>query len=284
MNKFISLLSAIFIGFIAFFAFSVRIEPAEVGILVDMYGSDKGVELEVIGTGRTFYNSITHDVITYPAYIQQGVYEDVKFQDIDGLTLDVDIAIDYKFVPENIPALYMEYRKSARDITRNYFPIWIKNAMVEQSATMQVDKIYGEDKEEFRQNVLAQLREEFETKGIYIDNIYFAREIGIPSEVRSRISDKIEATQIAQQKQNELAAVVAEANKRIAEEEGKAKSRIIESDSRAEANRILNASLSPQILRFKELELQKDSIDKWNGVLPYVTSDSGLILDLGTLK
>ena len=269
----------------AFFIFSVKVRPAEVAIIVDLYGSDKGVEIDVLPTGRNFYNRITHDIIIYPAAIQQGIYDDVSFQDVDGLTLSADIAINYKFESENIPFLYQEYRKDADFITANYFNTWIRNAMVEQSSKMKVDEIYGEKKEEFRDSVLAQLREEFNTKGIYIEDIYFTNGIQIPPEVSARINDKIQATQIAQQKQNELAAVEADVQKVIAEEEGKAKSRIIEANSRSEANNILNNSLTPNVLRFKELELQKEAIGEWNGVVPMVQgSGEGLILDLGTLK
>lgn len=268
---------------IMFFAFSVKVKPAEVAISVDMYGNDKGVEIEVLKTGRNFYNVITHDVIKYPAYIQQGRYEGLGFQDIDGLNLYADVSIDYKFVAENIPTMYQEYRKSASYITETYFPTWIKNALVQQSAKMKVDAIYGAEKEQFRSNVLSQLRDEFSIKGIYIENIYFTNGIQIPDSVKQRIDIKIQATQIAQQKENELRATRADVEKRVAEEEGKARSRIIESESRAKANNILNASLTEKVLRFKELELLKDTINKWNGVQPKVVGSDGLILDVGNI-
>jgi len=278
-------LSILIFAAILFFSFSVRVNPGEIGIKIDMYGDDKGVEVEVLTTGRNFFNAITHDVVTYPSYIQQENYESLQFQDQDGLMMGADVAISYKFTPENIPSLYQEYRREADHITEVYFPTWIKNAMVKESATMKVDKIYGEQKEDFRSNVLASLRKDFDSKGIYVEDIYFTNGITIPKAVSNRISEKIKATQIAQQKENELQAVTAEAAKRVAEEEGKAKSRIIEAESRANANKILNSSLTSNVIRFKELELQKDAITKWNGAQPTVVGGSeGLILDLGTLK
>lgn len=275
----------LFILVAAFFSFSVRIPPAEVGILVDMYGSDKGVnQISVLSTGRNFYNSITHDVIKYPSYIQQQSYSNISFQDKDGLSMKADVAISYKFVPENIPNLYIEYRKDADYIIEVYFPTWIKNAMIKESAKMRVDKLYGEDKEKFRSNVRTSLQEDFQKKGIFIEDVYFTNGIGIPAAVKGRIDEKIKATQIAQQKENELAAVQADAKKVIAQEKGKAESRIIEAQSRAESNNILNKSITDNLLKFRKLEMQKLSIEKWNGVTPTVTSGNGLILDLGSLK
>jgi len=273
LKVFIAFSSLVAVGLVLFFAFSVKVRPAEVAISVDLYGNNKGVELEVLPTGRNFYNSISHDVIKYPAYIQQGIYEDITFQDIDGLALAASVAIDYKFVAENIPALYQEYRKSADYITSVYFGTWIKNAMIKQASAMQVDEIYGAKKEEFRNLVLAQLKEEFEPKGIFIDNLYFTNGIGIPEAVKARIDSKIEATQIAQQKQNELAAVEADAKKRI-----------VEAQSIADANTILANSLTEAVLRNKQLELQKEAIPRWNGSVPMVIgSSNGLILDLANL-
>jgi regulator of protease activity HflC (stomatin/prohibitin superfamily) len=266
---------------ILFFFFSVKVNPAEVAISVDLYGSDKGVELEVLGTGRNFYNAITHDVIKYPSYIQQGRYKDLKFQDVDGLTVSADVAIDYKFVEEQIPQLYTEYRKEAGYITEIYFPTWIKNAMIEQSSKLQVDEIYGSKKEDFRNSVLEQLRGEFEPKGIFIENLYFTNGIQIPAAVLGRIDQKIKATQIAQQKQNELAAVEADVAKTLAKEAGDAKARLIEATSKAEANRLLNQSLSENVLRFKELEVRSGVVKKWDGDLPDVVgNDGGFILDI----
>ncbi len=272
-----------FLIIVTFFMFSVKVKPAEVAISVDLYGGDKGVEIEVLKTGRTFYNFITHDVIKYPAYIQQGQFYELQFQDLDGLTLSADISIDYKFEAENIPEMYQEYRKSANHITRVYFPVWIKNALVQQSAKMKVDEIYGAKKEEFRQNVLEQLRNEFSSKGVAIDNLYFTNSIQIPEAVKARINDKIKATQIAQQKENELQATEADVAKKIAVEEGKAKSRIIEANSRAKANRIISASLTKDILQFKRLEIYKEAIEKWNGIQPKVVGSEGLILDIGNI-
>lgn len=272
------------IGFLVFwFAFHVRIEPGEVGIKVDMYGSDKGVEIEVLNTGRNFYNPITHDVIRYPAYIQQAEFENLQFQDNDGILLSADVAISYKFTADNIPSLYKEYRRDARSILYQYFPVWIKNAMVKKAAELPVDEIYGPRKEEYRLSVLESLKDDFEAKGISVENIYFTSGIDIPPNVANRIEEKIKATQIAQQKVNELAATQADVEKQVAVEEGKARSRLIEAESRAEANRILNASLTTTILRHKELEIQKEAIQQWNGVQPdVVTGGNDMLLDVSS--
>ena len=282
-----SILAFVIVGVFAWYSiFSVKIMPAEVGIKVNTYGAQKGVdEVEVLTTGRNWYNPITFDVITYPAYIQQAEYVGLSFQDIDGLVMGADVAISYKFQGENIPTLYKEYRKEAGYILEVYFPTWLKNAMVTEASRFKVDEIYGTKKEDFRKLVLKSLQDSLSQKGIFIENIYFTNGIKIPQSVVQRIDSKIKATQIAQQKENELRGIEADVAKKIAEEQGKAKSRVIEAESRATANKILNNSLTPEVLEFKQLELQKEAISKWNGQQPTVVGgNDGLILDLGQLK
>ncbi len=280
----VSVLVFIVVGFVAFAIFSVQVKPAEVAIKVDMYGGDKGVQTETLKTGRTFYNAITHDVIKYPIYIQQKDYNGIQFQDVDGLILSADVAVAYKFKEDKVAVLYEQYRKQPSSITKEYFPTWIRNAMVNESSTMKVDEIYGVRKEEFRSNVKMALQKDFEEKGIIIEDIYFINGIQIPEAVKSRIDDKVKANQIAEQKKNELEATKADVEKQVAVEEGKARSRIIESESRAEEIENLNVSLSPAYLEFKALEIKNKAIEKWNGVQPTVVGSEGLILDIGAIK
>lgn len=270
---------------ILFSVFSVAVRPGEVAIKVDMYGHDKGVQAEVLPTGRNFYNAITHDVIKFPTYIQQKDYKEIQFQDVDGMMLSTDVAVAYKFSNEKIADLYVEYRRNPRQITEDYFPTWIRNAMVKQSSTMKVDEIYGTKKEQYRVAVKEALQADFSEKGIIIDDIYFTKEIVIPEQVKARIDSKIQATQIAQQKENELAAVKADVEKRVAEEEGKARSRIIESESRAKEIENLTAQLSDKYIAYLKLDVQKTAVDKWNGVQPTVVSGNGdMIFDISSVK
>lgn len=286
MEKILSILGSAIVATIIFvLLFSVKVKPAEVAILVDMYGSDKGVQAEVLSTGRTFYNPITHDVFIYPAFVQNFRIEDVTFKDSDGLLLSTDITVDYKFIAERIPEIYVTYRTTSNDIASRYFDKWLKDAVIRAvSGTYTAEKLYTDGIEEFKADVLASLRKRFGDEGIEVRDIYL-EDFQIPEKVTEQINQKIEATQIAQRKERELQATQADVEKKVAEEEGKARSRKIESESRAEANRIINESLTDKVLEFKRLEIQKEALDRWDGKLPVVQGDTGgLILDLNSIK
>lgn len=72
---------------------------------------------------------------------------------------------------------------------------------------------------------------------------------------------KIQATQQAQQRENEVRTAEAEAKKKFAAAEGQAKSILKVAKAQAEANKLLADSISPELVQYK-------SIEKWNGILP----------------
>ena len=84
---------------------------------------------------------------------------------------------------------------------------WIKNAVNKSASIFEVDKLYWPEKEKFRLSVLENLKADLDHKWVIVNNIYFVNEMELPTEVRSRINAKIEATQNAMQKENELRAV-----------------------------------------------------------------------------
>ena len=74
----------------------------------------------------------------------------------------------------------------------------------------------------------------------------------------------------------------AEMAKQVAEAEGQAKSAIERDRGEAEANRLRNASITPQLLQLKRLENERARIEKWNGDVPrmVVGEKNGLMLQM----
>ena len=67
---------------------STYVKPGEVGILVDNYGSDKGVQPFSIKTGQFWYNPFTTTLYTYPTYIQTMKWEQKNNDDITYASSD----------------------------------------------------------------------------------------------------------------------------------------------------------------------------------------------------
>ena len=75
------------------------------------------------------------------------------------------------------------------------------------------------------------------------------------------------AQQQAQQAEYELQRQQMLAKAAVAEAEGKAQSLLVQAKAQAEANEILNKTLTPMLIENKKIE-------KWDGVLPKITGNS----------
>jgi regulator of protease activity HflC (stomatin/prohibitin superfamily) len=102
--------------------------------------------------------------------------------------------------------------------------------------------------------------------GITIENLYSTDAFKLPPEIQASITNKQKATQVAQQKENELRAAQADAEKQRATAQGEADSRLVLARAEAEAIRIKSDALknNPALI---ELE----AVQRWNGVLPQFT-------------
>lgn len=262
--KFVSVLVGLIL-FSAFFlfVFTVKIPVWYSGIKVNLYWEGKWAEPIWLHTGRNIYNPFTQDIYKYPVFIQQKVYENVKFQDKDWLTIVAAIGMDYKFDQNKIWKIYSDYKADVSKITNDYMDNWLKNAVNRVSSTYEVDLLYWQDKEKFRKEILKALQEDLGEKWIIVNNVYFNSEMILPQQVKARIDAKIEATQNAMQKENELRAVKAEAQKKIEEAKWIAESERIKAQWIADANKLKEKSLTAEILEFEKIQ-------KWNGELPQV--------------
>ena len=102
-----------------------------------------------------------------------------------------------------------------------------------------------------------------------MDKIYWIGEIRLPQTVIDSINAKNAATQMAQQRQNEVAQARAEAEKKVAEARGEAESVLLKAKAQAEANRELASSITGELVQYRALE-------KWDGVLPRMTGNSAV--------
>jgi len=85
-----AVLSLVFI-LVMFNSCNERIDAGYEGILVKMYGSEKGVQDVSLVTGRVWYNPLTESVYEFPTYVQtinyQGFTVNAKMALFSRLTL-----------------------------------------------------------------------------------------------------------------------------------------------------------------------------------------------------
>lgn len=237
------------------------------GVIVNLYGSDKGVSEQSVGVGRYFlgWNS---ELYLFPTFLQNYSWKDdqaITMQTSEGLSIRTDAGITYSIQPDNVVKVFTKYRLGISEITNTFLHNMVRDAMNEIASTMTVEQIYGADKEVFIKKVNAIVKEEAFKNGIEVDKIYLVGSFQLPDTVIDSINSKIQASQNAMKVENEVATARAEAQKTIVEAEARGKQILINAESQAKANRILAESLTSEFVSYQ-------AILKWNGELPHITS------------
>jgi regulator of protease activity HflC (stomatin/prohibitin superfamily) len=269
------------------FASCSKVPAGHVGVKVYLLGGAKGVDSEELGTGR-YWIGINEELYLFPTFQQNYVWtkdqrdgsendESFTFQTEEGMEVGSDIGISYHIDPTKVSTIFQKYRKGVEEITDIFLRNHVRDALNKNASRMAVADVYGRGKNEFILEVEKDVKAEIAGLGIIVDKIYLIGSFRLPPTVVAALNRKLEATQKAQQRENEVAQMKAEADKKIEEARGEAESILKIAKSQAEANTILSRSLSRELIEYKKVE-------KWNGDLPKVNgSGSGTILNIKDL-
>jgi regulator of protease activity HflC (stomatin/prohibitin superfamily) len=154
----------------------------------------------------------------------------------------------------------------------------VRDAFVTASSTKEVETVYGEGKAELIDEVEAMVKAQTDSLGIIVDKIYLIGSMRLPASVVTAIDDKIKATQEAKKMENEVQKTIAQALKKVEASRGDSLSSVITAAGQAQANRLLNASITPSLLKFKEIEMYENT---WDGKVSQVAGGAGVLLNLG---
>lgn len=252
------------------------------GVMVNLYGSDKGVSEQTVGVGR-YYLGWNKELYLFPTFLQNYSWngaQAITMQTSEGLTITTNVGITYQIAPDNVAKVFTRYRLGIDEITNTFLHNMVRDAMNETASTMTVDQIYSTRKEEFIRRVNDMVRTDAAKNGIDVDKIYLIGSFDLPPSVMGAINSKIQASQNAVKVENEIATSRAEAQKTVVEAKAAAQRRVIEAEanakqitlnaeSQAKANKILSESLTPEFVQYQ-------AILKWDGQLPQTNASNVL--------
>lgn len=270
---------------------SRKVKAGHVGIIVNLYGSKKGIDYEVKGPGK-YVVGLNEELHIFPTFKQNYVWtkdpaegslkdESITFQTREGMTISADIGITYKLDNTKIGYIFEEYRRGVDEITDTFLRNEVRDSFNIISSTYTVESIIGVGKASLFSKVNKSLRQSLGGQGILIEKIYLVGEFRLPEKVRGALNDKIQATQRAEKKEYELREEKAEADKIIVKAKGEAEAKIIVARGESEANKIRQSSISPILIEYEKVLIQKEAIEAWNGKLPMYTGGPVPFLEIG---
>jgi regulator of protease activity HflC (stomatin/prohibitin superfamily) len=251
-----------------------QVKPGHVGVMVDNFGSNAGVENQTKGVGY-YFTGLGQQIFEYPVYTQtyswtanthesSGANEEFTFQDAQGLSMAADVGISFSVDPTKASILFQKYRTNMDGIIAGPVRNEVRDSLTQLSSTYPVDQIAGPKKAELIAKAEARTRTFFAPFGLNVERLYWASNIRLPDQVRGQIEQKIANEQGALAAEAQVATVKAQAQQRVAQAQGEAEALSVQGSA-------LRAN--PEVLRLK-------AIEKWDGKLPQVTSGATPFLNL----
>jgi regulator of protease activity HflC (stomatin/prohibitin superfamily) len=259
-----------------------RVPAGNVGIKFNKYGSDKGVDLQELGPG-TYWTGVSWDMYTFPVFMQNYTWtkagtegsqgdESMSFQTIEGLSVNADVGITYQLERGKITKIFQTYRRGVEEITDTFLRNMVRDELNKQASSLPIESVYGKGKAQLIDAVEANVRAQVAPIGIKVDRIYWIGDLRLPQNVVNAINAKIQATQMAQQRENEVAQAKAEADKARAEASGQADAKLTLAEADAKA-----IQLRGEALRNNPGLAELNAVDKWDGHLPQQMFGGGAV-------
>lgn len=242
-----------------------RVDAGHEGILVNLYGSDKGVNDVSLVTGMVWYNPFTQSVYEYPTFVQTVDYPPFTINAKDGSEFTVDPTISLKIVDGQAAPIFRKYRKDVPDIINGPLFNHVRDAFRIQLNKFTTDEIVSM-RDSLEKAVEKQLVATLNREGFQLEQLTSG--LTYPSTIVEAVNAKNKAVQDAQKAENEVKVAEAQARKLV-----------VAAEAEAEANRLRTQALTPAVL-------QKAWIDKWDGTVPTVVTggNSQTFLDISKLK
>lgn len=264
------------VAFIVWVFFICTVPAGYVGVLVNLY-ADKGVQNEVKSTGRYFL-TINEQMYLFPTFNVLKNYEDVfVFQTSDAMDIQAHLGVEYNIDPDKAAQVFQVYRKGIDEITEINIRQYISDAVIKHASNIDINVLTQGGKSKLLEDATAELRSRLTPIGIRVIKLSWLDDLRYPQQVRDSINAKIEASQRALLRENEVAQSRAEAQKAIEQARGIAEFTKIRAQAEADA-----IAIKAKALADNPAILQLNAIERWDGKLPVYMTEGAAVPFIGT--
>ncbi|MFT7601706.1 MAG: prohibitin 2 [Acidimicrobiales bacterium] len=201
--------------------------------------------------------------------VQNARFESVSAFSAETQDVFATIEINYRVEDRAVQDLL-------RNVGTNWFDVLIEgrvqNFFKEETVKFETDEV-APNREKIRRATQDRLSDALEPFSIEVTELLIVNVSFSPAYVQS-IEDKQISTQAALQAEEEVAIISAEADKERERAQGVSDATVIEAEGVAEANRLIQASLTPEVLQYLAITEFNDKV-----TIALVPSGEGLLLD-----
>ena len=247
-------------------------------IVTSFYTVSAGHRGVLMTFGKPNMNSMEEGLhIKIPFGVQTVKKFEVKTQKIevgaDASSKDLQdvqttIALNYHLKPDSVPRLYQEIGSD--------FKTRIIDPSIQESVKAVQAKYTAEELVTKRPQVRDDIQRFIDAK---LDKFYIEVDdfniinFQFSEEFDKAIEAKVTAEQEKLKAEMDLQRIIIEKEQVITQ-----------AQAQAEALRLQKQEVTPDLIRLRQIEVQREAIAKWNGVLPQVTGDSVPLIDIAQLQ
>ena len=196
-------------------------DSAEVALVVDQIGTNKGVPNIEMASGFIFYFPPTQDVFMYPTSVQHKVWtasidedsptdEHIDVTSADGATFGLDVSINLQLQRARAAELFIKYRVDMEDLINSRVRTIVRKELLDNAVSFASDSLL-QHRNIYEGNVTKSLTASLEKEGFTLNNIAILK-MQLPASYKAAIERKIAvlqetATIISQTKQAEQTAL-----------------------------------------------------------------------------
>lgn len=242
----------------------IILDPTERGVVFKKYTSGLDIQ-NVRGEGLNII-APWNDMIKFDIEEQQ-TEETMDVLSADGLSINIDVSLRFRPKPDQIGYLYKAFKKNyINNLIRPELRSEVRRIIGQYSP----EELYATKRQEIETRIEESTRAKLDTNYIELKALLF-RSIKLPESIKNSIEEKLKADQEAQKQKYLIEKAKLEAEQREIEAQGK-----------ANANRILNASLTSNILKEKGISATEALANSPNAKIIVIGSGGdGLPLILG---
>lgn len=242
-------------------------EKVPAGYVGVQYSMSGGISDEVLSQGwhivsptkKVSLYSVATEQLFMSADEKEGSKDDDSFDVVckDGV-LNVDFEMSYSFDAEKVPNIFSRYRgMSGDDIINNVIRGKIKTYTNEVTSQFTVLEAHMEKKGELNRMLTEHLRNMLADFGVEVESATLSRTTA-SAEVEASITKRTTTAQELEAEKQKQEKVALEAETKRIQAQGEADALLIKAQAEAEANKLLEESISDNLIRMKEAEARME--------------------------
>lgn len=270
MSKIYGIVGSLIVLVVIGIVFSLHtVSGGYVGVVYDR--ANGGVQKEVLNEGWHLLKP-TVKITDYPISTETVEPKKMTLSTKDGKPLTAKVSYDYHIDVEKVSSVYKKFRGAKTEVIEDG---WLKtrltSALVGETGKYSILEVY-QGTGLIKDAVLETFKKDVQKHGFVIENLTIGTPIADEA-TQKVLQENINEQQKVEKAQTQQKRVKIEAQTKVEEEKGAAEARLIKADSQAQANEKIRKSLTTDLIKNK-------TVEKWNGVLPQVSSDANAIVDL----